>query len=136
MTRYHWEKLHDNHFWGVKGLSSICFLVNSPKIICLLGTAKIIFWGLIYMSFSVPSVKNCWLHGFVNPYHMNRCCGCCNNIAWHCHDLVVRWPHRFSFIKYISCWSDILVLCSLLHCPFWLVTDVNHPKYPWGTMVL
>ena len=53
--------------------------------------------------------------------------GGCNNIAWHCHDLVVRWPHRFSFIKYISCWSDILVLCSLLHCPFWLVTV----QIPW-----
>ena len=30
-------------FGGVKGLSSMCFLVNSPKIVCLLGTAKIIF---------------------------------------------------------------------------------------------
>ena len=39
----------------------------------------------------------------------------CNNIAWHCHDLVVRWRHLFSYIKYILLVRHLGFVCVLLY---------------------
>ena len=41
--------------------------------------------------------------------------GSCNNIAWHCHDLVVRLRHLFSYIKYSLLVRHLGFVCVLLY---------------------
>ena len=48
-----------------------------------------------------------------NVIHYN--CVYCNNIAWHCHDLVVHWRHLFSYIKYILLVRHLGFVCVLLY---------------------
>ena len=69
----------------------------------------------------------------------------CNNIAWHCHDLVVRWRHLF-YIKYILLVRHLGFVCVLLyiarsgllhfthhnHCSFILPTNSGTLTLHWG----
>ena len=58
----------------------------------------------------------------------------CNNIAWHCHDLVVRWRHLSSYIKYILLVRHLGFVCVLLYIARSGLLHVAHRKcYFHGT---
>ena len=55
---------------------------------------------------------------FWNANFLVSFCGlktCCNNIAWHCRDLMVRWRHLFTYIKYILLVRHLGFVCVLLY---------------------